>query len=583
MSYEEGKGYKLEIFRRDGRKKYYSFNSLELQQDIAQPISIYNTRVSLSSTISTIDFDVENDRNDVETSKLAPGSLVTVQIAKHQSFFADPKSYCFVGYIDFPSADRPETDSYDLNVHCFEAKQGFYDTRILYERNAPNSVIDDPLSQKASDYSVKNHIRRLMTKKDYTILQDVSLADRYNYDTSGISSKLQTVLPNLSYQYSSAGDMADDLMDKVGGIFDMDYTGGIIKPLFQFPTERRTYIVLKNGPVPTPFTDNPQRTSYIVDAFNVGSSSTSSAGHVSRIIGLTRIAKHQVAGSDKAIAFTSLTNKAIGQPFTTNEVDFNGINFTVSKRGEPESPKNRINGAIFTSKTSGSIKVPDQKLTDFHVALDDIDTTPTNVTVNLDDIKTRFINQSAIEFIIIWYQRSGKKGDPNTDENNTILLYRNTNTDGGSIRAVGGDREASLNWVADGPTYAFSVTSALNRIFAVTNYTEAEKIGLVESQPIDLNTVDDINLATRYTSNLLYLSSLYRTEPQFRVTLPDNWVFKPYQQIKMSDYLAYPNGLDIELHQVDYDFRDNNNECSIAGITFLDTGWSQTWPCKNVL
>jgi len=588
FAYEQSDGYRLQIKKRDGSETYYTFDSLDSSP---QAINVFGCKLNLNSAMSSLEFSMEDSQKTIDRTLIRSGVQVTLQIAKTSDFYANPDSYAFVGYVDFPSPVREATNVNDIRVQCYEVKKGFYDTRMVYQRTAPLSVFTNPSSQSGNNYTAKVHLRKMITDKNNMVLGDISLKDRFGLDESGISDNLSVVLPNVVYNYNSVGDAFDDISAKIGSIWYLDYRGGAKKVRADYTYSSRVPIILKNGPAVEALLagDNPKRTSYIADGFELPSTSSVNSGHASRLFGVTRIDKHIVASSETATAFTSLTNKAISMPFTTNEVKFNGLNFIVSKRGDPQSPKSRINGAIFTGKVVGSLNIPDQQIAEWHVPIDDIEKTKTNVTINIEDIKTKALNNSTTTFHIVWYQRSGNEatvehiGDPNTDENNTILLYRDNSTNGGSLIAAGGDRDAKLTWKANGPKYAFNITSALNRVFAVTNYTEADKIGFVEAEPQDLNDIDSVSIATRYMTNLLYYTSLYKAEPQFKVTNPNDFIFRPYQVIRVVDTLSAPTGLDFEIHDVTYDFQENTNEVTIGGITFIDEGWLTNWPCTNVL
>ena len=584
-TYDQPLGYRLEILSRDGLTSHYVFDSLKQQEGETQPIGIQDMHINLNSSMSHIDFSIENSAKDVDGTKIKAGALMKLQYGKHTDFWANPKSYCFVGYLDFPNISRPGTDANEIKVIGVEAKQGFYDTKMNVRRSSPLSDLTNPDSQKSKEFTVKGHLEKILTQRKHTVLDDVSLQNRFGF-TYGISSALDTIIPNIVYNYENAGSIYDDLLTKVGGIWGVDYTGGLKKVFADYAVNKKTPIVIKNGPKPVPMSDNPNRTAYTAEGFDINSSSQTSSGYASRLFGLTRIDKHVVASSTVTSHQTSLTNKAIYQPFTTNEVRFNGLDFTVRMRGEVSSPLNRLNGGIYINKVVSGVNQPDTRLMEWHVPLDEIEDEKTNVHVELDDIRTRFIDAN-ITFGIAWGQRSGTdeedKGDPNNDEDNTIMLYRDNSSTGGSSVAAGGRLDSKLTWKANGPKYAHSVTSSLNRVFAVTNYTAVEAVGFKEPDVVDLNVVSDSKLALRHLGNILFVSSLYKGEPRLTVTCPDDHVFLPYQSCNFVDYLSHPTGMSFEIHEVDITFNDNTNDVSLAGVVFLDDAWPTAWPCRQVI
>lgn len=583
FSYDEALGYKLQIAKRDGSEVYYTFDSIEQREGVAQPINVQDMHLNINSTMSNCDFIIEDSAKTVDRTKVGAGALIIIQYGKHTGFWSNPESFAYMGYIDYPTPMRPDTNMNEIRVQSYEKKKGLYDTMMNFERSSPLGEITDPSSQKGGDYSLRAHIRRLLEKEDHTVLEDISVEDRFNL-SKDISHNLDIVIPNVVYNYVSAGDILDDLCNKIGAVWYIDYKGGVATVKADYPVNMRKPITIKNGPKPVPMTDDPKKTGYIIGPFMVPSTSAAASGHATRLFGLTKIDRHVVASSEIVTHSTTLTNKAIYQPFTTNEIRFNGLDFTCSKKGNPSSPKNRLNGAIYINKVVSGVNMPDVELMEWHVPLDQIKSSKTVVHVELDDIRTRFIDEN-VTFGIGWGQRSGiDEGDPNTDENNTILIYRdNTNTGGSSIAAKGDLDSSKLVWKANGPKYNYSITSALNRVFAVTNYTAAEKVGFIEPQPIDLNVIDDANIALRFLGNVLNFASLYKGEPQFTVTHPDDFVFKPYQTIRFSDLLSYPAGLDLELHEIDIMFNQNTNEISLGGIVYVDDAWPTNWPCAQII
>lgn len=583
MSYHQPFGYKIGIYPRgdDQTHPYYTFNSFI---ETSQGINIFGCRLNLNTQVSQLDFRIEDGQKTLDRSAVTAGALITIQVGKNTNYFLDPNSYCLVGYIDFPSPDRPATGMNDVAVSVRSIKQGLYGTQVAFSRSSPLADINNPFSNKSKDFTLRQHIRKLIENKDFTLLEDISIKDRFGIDTSGISDKLDTVIPNLVYKDTDAGSMLDDLGGKLGFIWGFDFTGGGRKLFVDFPQTLRVPITIKNGPVLS--TDDPNRTAYIDGSFGFPSSSFDNI-HASRMFGVARVDNKKVVGSDIQIETTSTTNKAIYQPFFTDESRFTGLDIVMSKLGDPTSRKSILRGFVSTNKVlTGGVNAPDTLLQRWEINLDDIKSEPQAMHIELDDLKRRFITSTSFGFGWGVWQRSGTgTGDPNTDESNTIHVYRNNNSDGGSSIAPKGDFKDGFNqkWKKDGPTYAFSVNSDLSRLFSITNYTAAEKIGFIEPSPVDLSVIDDVNLAARYLTQLTYLTSLYRSEPRINCSLPDNFVFKPWQTVTLRDYLAQPSGVDFEIQDIVYDFSTNDSIVQLGGLVFLDDAWLTTWPCVQVL
>jgi hypothetical protein len=574
----------MQILSRDGLTPYYTFDSFAQRDDVPQPINIHNAILNLNSNVSQVSFKIEDGLKTVDRSKLKTGTQIKIQVGKDADFLALDESYCFVGFIDYPNISRPQTNQNDIVIVAKEVKQGLYNSQIDFVRNAPLSDLENPYSNKSRDFTLRSHLRKSLESRDFTPLQDSAIKDRFGIDTSGISDNLDVIIPDMIYQNTSLGNMWDDLASKIGFSWGFDYRGGLKKIFANYPTSLRAGVSIRSGAKDLIAFD-PRYTSWYFSELATSASADTGAGFGTRIFGATRMDKHVVASSTVQTNVTSTTNKAIYQPFTTNEVRFNGLDLVLSMKGTVTSTKNRLNGGIFTNKVVGGINMPDISLMTWHVPLSDIKEDPTNVHINLDDIRTRFIDQNITFGFAIFQRSSDGDSDPNDDEDNTIRVYRGDNTDGGSSVAKGGDAKSweKLTWKKDGPTYAHSVTSALSRIYAVTNYTLADQVGLIEPPTIDLKEIDDVNLAARYLTQILTLMSMFKGQPRISCSIPDDFLYRPLQTVKLYDYLAFPSGLDFELHEIEYDLSSNENSVTLGGIVYLDDAWSQNFPCTGVL
>jgi len=584
--YHKPYGYRMTITSRDETTPYYVFDSLDQNDGVSQPVNIYNHVLNLNTQVSQSTFTIEDGQKTVDRDMIKAGAQIKIQVSKDPAWFANDDSYCFVGYIDYPSPDQPATNVNLLQVIAKEVKQQFYQTQIDFHRSAPLSVLNDPFSAKSLDYTIKQQLRKMVEKKENTVLNDISVVDRFNLLTGGLSSNLDAVLPNVTYK-SSVGSAYDDLANKLGFIWGFDYKGGLKKLYADYIHTMRAPVVIKTGPANLlANADDPNRTSYLISGLSTPSTSDASAFHASRLFGVTKIAGKTIAGSDIQIATTSTTNKAIYQPFTTNEVRFTGLDIVMSKLGAPASRKNVLRGAVYTNKVVEGVNQPKELLQNWEVPLDDIKESETNVHIPLDDLRTRF-TEGNTDYGYVVFQRSGisEKSDPNNDELNTVLLLRDNNSNGGSSVAKGGDfhNPTELEWKKDGPTYAFAVTSSIQRVYSVTNYSHADDVGLIEPDPIDLSIIDDVNLSAKYLTQLLFVMSQYKAEPRITASLPDYFIFKPWQTTKLMTNLAFPSGLDFELHDITYDFTQNDNIVALGGLVFIDNKWPVSWPCSTVL
>ena len=188
-----------------------------------------------------------------------------------------------------------------------------------------------------------------------------------------------------------------------------------------------------------------------------------------------------------------------------------------------------------------------QVLATFNIPLSDIKSTPTTIFVNDVDVKIRFL-QGENKVWLRLFQRSGLDGDPNTDAANTIYWHHNgvlnvaqavysansTNNKGDY------NLKDSMTWgtSVNGPIYCYEVFSNIRRLQSRSNPSQAKVIRWKEAfvDTSFLNQVDENNL---YLSRVLANRSKSRRSIQnIPVTIPNDFIFKPYQQISFGDSLS---------------------------------------------
>jgi len=542
---------------------------------------IQNMRANLNTTMSEVTFDVDNSAGDVDLNWLKAGNTITLQAAKQESYFDNPNSYIFIGNIDYPSRDSHGYQGDTIHVKAISIKQIVYDTQCHIVKSAPIVNIDDeePVPANSTKFQVYKIIEDMINQKKWTILGDASLKERGHF-TSTISPAINTFWPKVSFVGISFGVAFDTLADTIGFYWDIDPTSGNRDIYAKFPSESAVPIQIKTGDNKSITNDDKYRTSYIVEEYRLESTSGLQGNVASRLNALTRIASKSVAGQGSNVTSTSTTNKAIAMPFHAEETDFTTIALILSKIGDPQSPNDRLNCWIVL-KRDGK---PGPKVLEFAIDLSSIDASPTNIFVDLTDIKRKITNVSGEEdFYIVVFQRSGLKGSANLDEANTIRWHSNAATDAGSFVAEGGEHENYNNfvWKESGRGFCFNIWSSINRLYSITNYSLAEQIGLREPEIIDFRFIEDVNLAIKYLSSISAYSSYFKAPISLKVSLPNDFLFKPYQTIPAVSTKIFPNAMDLELQEVNYDFHENSNQCcSLMGVGLVNAGFPTQWPCQ---
>lgn len=567
-----------------------------ISDDPRPPIFINNAVLKLNTIMHSLDFEVDNSDGLAPVEWFEPGNLVTCEVWKN-GFLEDIDNYLFIGQIDFPNELRVGYEAHTYKVSVVEIKQTIYDSNVTFIRNAPVDTLGEVLTNNATSFRIWRLIKDLFTNKQYTLLKDDRLQDRFPsgwFDTSysGLSQAVDIIFPRPRIKNNSAGAGIDEWAELIGFNFYFDYPDGIITPVLRWPQEEYVKIVLKAGDTKDPTTDDADLTAYITEDIVKESSSSQEGNFANMVSAISKIDNLIMAQKTINSNSTLMNFKAIAQPFTTQETDFTELQVMLSKQGDPQSPQERFNGAIFVNVGNK----PVGKVLDFEIPLSDIDDVPTNIMVDLTERRRYMKNLGGqTNFYIVFYQRSnGNKADgtpdgngsPNNNTNHGVRVHRDNATNGGSLIAEGGDKNAhtALVWKPHGPNYVFVIKSSINRLFVSANQESIIKVGKKEPQSLDFGFIEDVNTAQRYLSSILYFAVLYKMQIPLKVTVPNNFLFKPYMKIPgVMVNKIFPGGIDLEIQEVEYKFADNNNECSITCMAMVDEEFPSTFGCENLV
>jgi hypothetical protein len=294
-----------------------------------------------------------------------------------------------------------------------------------------------------------------------------------------------------------------------------------------------------------------------MDAFSVEDNSTQETNTATRLITITLIDRKKIVPLNPILhqGSTSTTFKAIAQQVViqNDQRRITSIGLKVSMKGEVDSPKDRVNCDIVMD--GGDDTPTGTTLATFNISLSDLTSNPTVIFIDDVDVKVRFL-EGENKIWIRMFQRSSNAtvqghaaGDPNHDEDNTIRWSHNGSfnvaqnaTYPRSATAVEGDydKKDTLTWnvSAVGPSYVFSIFSDIKRLQSRTNPTAVKKLRLKE-QVIDSSFLSDPKTIGQFLSvNLAEKSKVKRTIPDFRVSVPNNFLFRPYQLVDFSDGLS---------------------------------------------
>ena len=403
------------------------------------------------------------------------------------------------------------------------------------------------------DYAVGNLIADTLTSRKWRPENDKDIDEIWNISADLVSagglidddlnSTYHTVVNEV---FTTLYDFYERLSGETGADWDVEYSddfGDILQ--FKYPGKLHSGIRVKSIDLASA-TDNKAKTSYIMDGFTYTYNASSDANVKTKLYTTTVIEQTSIARQMSNQGFVDLSNKAIAQqiPIENGDRRINALAFIMSKIGEPVSRKGRVNCDLVLDDSAN--RPLGQVIGTFKIPLDDIKHNPSTIFVDMGDkIKIRFLEGSNKVWVRM-FQRSGtsEKGNPNTDILNAVRWHHDgifgTPKTTYSGTAPVGDYETrdTLVWnpLNTNPTFTYTVFSKINRLMSATNQSAAKRIGTKEAfQDTSQVSTDPIEL-NRYMSFLLSRISKPRiSTSSFKATIPNNFIFKPYQGVSFED------------------------------------------------
>jgi len=539
----------------DGSQTLYTFDAFSG----SNPITI--TSLNMEGAVGesgTFNFTINDVNNQIPKDNIH-NTKVFLELGKTNSF---TPGHFMIGYGQVFKVDRPVTRFQEYNITGFGSWRRAYDL-MIHRR--------EKYDKNESDAKVYNIVDNAYTKRKWRPLkdQDQSIEDIVGWLRDGISTKVNTPIRTIDKAYVYFGDLLDELCQITGAVWFVDYSSGTEILTLTFNPDLHTGKIIKSSDLRT-ITDDADQISYIKNAFSVEDNSTSEAGVNTRLITTQIIDKAQIYEQDVNDGNTNTVFKAIGQQviIDNDARRIESIELLLSKHGEPTSSKDRLNGDIVLddgnnkpSNLAGNI------LDEFHIDLGQIESNAKFIEVEVDvSAKKLDVAQSKI-WVRIFQRSNGNdvNGDPdgdgnpnhNTDHyvmwrhnnifNTTQSLYSGTAVEGDS------DKKSTLTWNTSnqGPLYALRINSNIRRAIARTNKKQANTI-LLREQFIDTGFLEDPRDTSRYISILLsQLSKSRRAIQELQVTIPNNFIFRPYQWVSFNDGLSTISQ-DLQVQRVSY-------------------------------
>jgi len=527
----------------DGSDTYFTWSPLENIKDIV--LFYMDTERAISETGS---FNmVIDDSNNVLNKDHIKNARVTIGLGRTTTSIMP----FMVGYCDIFNDARPRSFSQEYRISGPSTKIQAAELMLLIRKAA-----DDPSNPK---YGIANLVKDSITDRKWRPLNREDIEEvterqgghwvaNLESEGGGVADELNKIIYSRIVEvFTTEWDFLERMAAITGANWDIDYEEDYSQTLrMAYPSGRGTGVTIKSSDLAA-ITDHPDKTSYIWGDFGIEDNSSLDANVATRLYTTTIIDEQVINSQNTNAGATTLVDKAIAQQLIieNDQRRITDLMFIVSKVGAPTSPNDRVNGDIVMDFGDNSPR--GRTLATFSIPIGDIKSTPTNIFVNDIDVKIRFL-QGENKIWLRLFQRSGIKGDPDNDPVNTIKWHHNgvVNTTQPVYTAISSNNKGeyklrdTMSWASDnkGPIYCYSVFSNIRRLQARTNPTQAKIIRLKE-QFTDTSFLTSINETNLFLSkDLARRSKARRSISSMMVTIPTNFLFKPYQVVSFGDSLS---------------------------------------------
>jgi hypothetical protein len=504
---------------------------------------IYSDCERASGETGSFNIIVEDSDNIINKDHLQ-NTKVYILLGKEQAGL----KYWFVGKGRIFNVRRPRSFYQEYLISGPSTKTRAAELMLLWRKSTDKTNNPDyNIGQLVID-SMTDSKPRPLNREAFDDITGWNIGYDDEEDQGGISPLLNAInLPVVNEVFTSYWDWLDRNAALTGAPWDLDFneTTGDEVLTMAYPQDRHSGVTIKSGDLKSAI-DRADKTAYIYDEFNMENNSTSDVGVATRLYTTTIIDKKSVSASNHNHGSANLVSKAIAQQIIieNDQRRITSIGLILSKVGDPESPKDRVNGDIVLD--FGDNTPRGTVLATFQIPLSDIKTEATTIFVDDIDIKVRFL-QGNNKIWIRLFQRSGLDGDPNTDSTNTVKWHHSgvfgiaqpTFSAISSNNAGDYKLKDTMTWstAALGPTYAYDVFSNIRRLQARTNASAAKKLDIIETF-YDTSHLSDFRSVNTQLALALARRSKSRQTIPVRVTVPNNFLYKPYQLVDFNDGLS---------------------------------------------
>lgn len=522
---------RVKIYSQDGSTLYHTWDGFSGSNPFKLVYIDAEDAVGESGTFNLIIDDLEGA---LDTSLLR-NVEVHIEFGKTSAY---QNGYYLIGPARVFDTRRPRTGAQEYLVSGFGDWIKSAELLLLIRQAAKSGSTD-------SQYNINRQMEDSIKKKKYRPLNREPIEDVTNWLTDGISSEVNINYPVINEVFTTLWDFAERNSALSGAPVYMDFSEGTKNIVMKYLTSLHTGVIVKSADLRLA-SDDAAKISYIKDAFHIEDNSSIDAGTATRLYTSTVIDQSVVASQEVNHGSIDLNNRAIAQQIeiTNDARRIDACEFTMFKVGEPESPKDRVNGDIVLD--NGSDKPTGTVLDTFSIPLSSLETTPKTVEVTDLDVSAKLLEGGSKKIWVRFFQRSGITGNPINDSANTVKVCHNgvfsTAQPLYFATAPEGDtkKKSSLVWSSNnqGPMMCFKLKSNIRRLQARTNQTSKRIVGLIERY-IDTSWMQDPTIVNRFLSLVLaQTSKARRVIPDIRVTNPNDFLFRKYQGVTFMDGLS---------------------------------------------
>jgi hypothetical protein len=585
---------KVTIRSRIDNSILHEFNSFDTTNNDIALGHVQITKALGQTGTFTLGIDDSID-NVIDLDKVDCGNLVTVQLGRNTADFRN----VFNGYTESIVVNRKGPPGLLYTISGLGT--GAYANQIIVnvEKSAPLDPDGKPI--QSSQYLAYLLMDELFSSSDFLPLRKSSVAEICGFTLDKISDKVNEFIPNLSFNYVYASQVASAIADLVGADWYIDDNNSVV---FQYSN-----IVHSGIKVKTIFesSDLAYNTSYILNGYTMTHSIAPSQGFGNQFIGIADIALGQVASAaatDAANSFTSLFHKDVAQQVPLSSSKFSNLGLKLSKTGMGTSETDPLTAKLFGRILLDNNNTPDGdgELARFTIPISSVLEQP-SVIFKLDlqfksDALSTLSSGENIWIVLYsigdseentcrwWHDNLINKRASNYNAMRTLPYGRTAKSFNLSNKQDNDSIYSNFGWYTslNGPTYSYNVVSKVAHLNITRNMKSINRWGRVDVK-IDVPTLSDTDKTQmQYMNSILQQSSkkvVTFSTPE--VTIPLQTFFIPGTCIQFIDplvgYTADKN-IQAQIHEVRYNLDANatnesplgTNKCEITPVWFMNAG-----------